>query len=157
MSTDVHPEGKTGDREVGLDGGMSDALVRSRRFFTKAEVSEDLRTLHRTGGRDAVAEEVFFRGALYSALDDRHAVLTSTAVYTLATVPTRNPALVLAAGAMGTLFAFQRRASGGIQAPALTHLTWSLMMLRFVPPLFRSAWKEPAAGTARLPKGARHG
>ncbi|HJR40079.1 MAG TPA: nitrate reductase subunit alpha [Nocardioidaceae bacterium] len=32
---------------------MSDALVRSRRFFTKAEVSEDLRSLHRTGGREA--------------------------------------------------------------------------------------------------------
>ena len=39
--------------EVGLDGGVSDALVRSRRFFTKAEVSDDLRTMHRTGGREA--------------------------------------------------------------------------------------------------------
>ncbi|HET7533684.1 MAG TPA: nitrate reductase subunit alpha [Nocardioidaceae bacterium] len=36
-----------------MDGGVSDALVRSRRFFTKAEVSEDLRTLHRKGGRGA--------------------------------------------------------------------------------------------------------
>ena len=32
-----------------MDGGSSDALVRSRRFFTKGTVSEDLRTLHREG------------------------------------------------------------------------------------------------------------
>jgi nitrate reductase / nitrite oxidoreductase, alpha subunit len=52
VSTDVQPEGKH-DRDVGMDGGLSDALVRSRRFFTKAEVSEDLRSLHRKGGRSA--------------------------------------------------------------------------------------------------------
>jgi membrane protease YdiL (CAAX protease family) len=38
---------------------------------------------------------------------------------------------------MGMLFAWQRRATGGIQAPLLTHLTWSVLMLRFLPPLFR--------------------
>jgi len=37
---------------------------------------------------------------------------------------------------MGVLFALQRRASGGIQAPILTHLTWSALMLRYLPPLF---------------------
>ncbi|MFF6996323.1 nitrate reductase subunit alpha [Streptomyces sp. NPDC008313] len=36
-----------------MDSGLTDALVRSRRFFTRAEVSDDLRTLHRTGGRSA--------------------------------------------------------------------------------------------------------
>jgi uncharacterized protein len=85
---------------------------------------------------NGAAEEVFFRGALYAAAGVEHPVLKTTAVYTLATVPTRNPALVLAAGVMGTLFAFQRRASGGIQAPLLTHLTWSSLMFRFLPPLF---------------------
>ena len=132
---------------------LDDALARVLRFAD--EGSTPMVAL--TACANGVAEEVFFRGALYSALDERHAVLTSTAVYTLATVPTRNPALVLAAGAMGTLFALQRRASGGIQAPALTHLTWSLLMLRFLPPLFRSAWKERTAGTARPAEGARHG
>ena len=39
--------------EVGLDGELSEALVRTRRFFTRSEVSDDLRTLHRTGGRNA--------------------------------------------------------------------------------------------------------
>ena len=61
----------------------------------------------------------------------------STAVYTAATVPTRNPALVLAAAVMGTLFGLQRRATDGLQAPLLTHLTWSALMVRFLPPLVR--------------------
>jgi len=85
---------------------------------------------------NGLAEEVFFRGAVYAAAGEQHQVAVSTAVYTLVTVLTRNPALVLAAGAMGTLFGLQRRASGGIQAPALTHLTWSTLMLRYLPPLF---------------------
>ncbi|MGW3728247.1 nitrate reductase subunit alpha [Streptomyces sp. NPDC000851] len=40
-------------RQAALDGEVAEALVRSRRFFTRAEVSEDLRSLHRTGGRQA--------------------------------------------------------------------------------------------------------
>ncbi len=86
---------------------------------------------------NGAAEEVFFRGALYAAIGRGHPVAASTGVYMLATVATRNPALVLASGVMGALFALQRRASGGIQAPLLTHLTWSALMLRFLPPLFR--------------------
>jgi uncharacterized protein len=88
---------------------------------------------------NGLAEEIFFRGALYAAIGDRHPVLTSTAVYGLATAATRNPALVLASLVMGGLLGLQRRASGGIQAPALTHLTWSVLMLRFLPPLFRDS------------------
>jgi nitrate reductase alpha subunit len=55
VTTDVRPEGEHGGGGglPGLDGALSEALVRSRRFFTRAEVSDDLRTLHRTGGRDA--------------------------------------------------------------------------------------------------------
>jgi membrane protease YdiL (CAAX protease family) len=86
---------------------------------------------------NGVAEEVFFRGALYAAVGEERPVLTSTAVYGLATVATRNPALVLASLVMGLLFGLQRRATGGIQAPVLTHLTWSALMLRYLPPLFR--------------------
>jgi nitrate reductase alpha subunit len=37
----------------GLDSELTEALVRTRRFFTRAEVSDDLRTLHRIGGRQA--------------------------------------------------------------------------------------------------------
>jgi nitrate reductase / nitrite oxidoreductase, alpha subunit len=41
-----------------MDGGVSDALLRTRRFFSRAKVSEDLRTLHQIGGRDA---DTFYR------------------------------------------------------------------------------------------------
>ncbi|MFE9536056.1 nitrate reductase subunit alpha [Streptomyces sp. NPDC006691] len=40
------------------DRGVADALVRAGSFFTRAEVSDDLRTVHRTGGREA---EAFYR------------------------------------------------------------------------------------------------
>lgn len=92
---------------------------------------------------NGLAEEVFFRGALYAAVGPRHPVLASTAVYMLATSATRNPALVLASGAMGTVFALQRGASGGIQAPALSHVVWSTLMLRYLPPMFSQNQGSP--------------
>jgi CAAX protease family protein len=73
----------------------------------------------------------------------------STAAYALATTATRNPALVLASAAVGTLFALQPRATGGIQAPLLTHLTWSALMLRYLPPLFRDVPATPRRLTSR--------
>ena len=88
---------------------------------------------------NGLGEELFFRGAIYAATDPDRAVVVSTAAYTLATVSTRNPALMLAAAVMGTLWSLQRRASGGLQAPVLTHLTWSSLMVRYLPPLFRRA------------------
>ncbi|WP_445055307.1 molybdopterin-dependent oxidoreductase [Streptomyces sp. SAS_269] len=51
--TEPAPDGKRRPGPPGLDGVLSEALVRSRRYFTRAEVSEDLRTLHRKGGRQA--------------------------------------------------------------------------------------------------------
>ena len=53
MSTTSHPRASSDGREVGWTEALSDALVRTRRFFTKGEVSDDLRTLHQTGGREA--------------------------------------------------------------------------------------------------------
>jgi membrane protease YdiL (CAAX protease family) len=101
---------------------------------------------------NGVGEEVFFRGALYATLTPERAVATSTAVYALATTTTRNPALVLAAGVMGALLGMQRRASGGIQAPLITHLTWSTLMVRYLPPLFRRAHAR-AGGPGRVSRG----
>ena len=95
---------------------------------------------------NGAAEEFFFRGALFAAVGARYPVPKSTAVYALATTATGNPALVLASGVMGTLFALQRRATGGVQAPLLTHLTWSALMLRYLPPLFR----DRAPGEPRI-------
>jgi uncharacterized protein len=76
---------------------------------------------------------------LFSALGVHSPVPVLTAVYMLTTSATRNPALVLAAEVMGGLFAAQRHASGGVWAPILTHVTWSALMLRYVPSLFRGA------------------
>jgi hypothetical protein len=46
------------------------------------------------------------------------------------------PRTVLVTGASGFVLALQRRASGGILGPVLTHVTWSLVMLFALPPLF---------------------
>ena len=86
---------------------------------------------------NGIAEELFFRGALYTAAGRSSPITVSTAAYAAATAASRNPALTIAGLTMGTLFGIQRRASGGIQAPVVTHLTWAMLMLRFMPPLFR--------------------
>ncbi len=86
---------------------------------------------------NGLGEEVFFRGAVFSAIGGHAPALATTLLYMLTTGASRNWALVLAAGAMGSVFAVQRRASGGIQAPILTHVTWSALMLRYIPSLFR--------------------
>jgi membrane protease YdiL (CAAX protease family) len=94
---------------------------------------------------NGVAEELFFRGALYAAVGSRHPVAKATAAYTAVTAATRNPALTIAGALMGTLFGLQRRATGGVQAPIITHVTWSALMLRYLPPLFPSAGRRPQA------------
>ena len=112
---------------------LDSALVRVLRFADRGSTPLVVLTTCANG----VAEEMFFRGALYAAVGGRHPVVKSTAAYALATASTRNPALVLASAVMGLLFGLQRRASGGVEASALTHLTWSVLMLRYLPPLFR--------------------
>jgi membrane protease YdiL (CAAX protease family) len=113
---------------------LDQALTAIMRFADEGDDTLVMATTLANG----LAEEIFFRGALYSALGNHTPVAASTGIYAIATTTTRNPALVLAATVMGTLFGLQRRASGGIQAPVITHLTWSSLMVRFVPPLFRS-------------------
>jgi uncharacterized protein len=85
---------------------------------------------------NGIAEEIFFRGALFAALGRRHPVLASTGIYAVVTLATRNPMLVFAAATLGVVLGLQRRASGGILAPILTHVTWSMAMLLVLPPLF---------------------
>jgi uncharacterized protein len=85
---------------------------------------------------NGVAEEVFFRGALYTALGRYHAVVISTVLYTCATLASGNPMLGFAAIILGTVCAFERRATGGILAPMLTHLVWGLIMVLVLPPMF---------------------
>jgi membrane protease YdiL (CAAX protease family) len=84
----------------------------------------------------AIAEELFYRGALYTALGRRHPVLISTAVYVIATMASGNLMLGFAAIILGTVCAFERRATGGVLAPILTHFVWSLCVILALPPLF---------------------
>ncbi|WP_101952546.1 CPBP family intramembrane glutamic endopeptidase [Mycobacterium sp. 3519A] len=86
---------------------------------------------------NGLAEELFFRGALYTALGKWHPVLVSTIVYVVATgVTTGNPMLGFAALILGVVCAFERRATGGVLAPMLTHFFWGLVMVLALPPLF---------------------
>lgn len=84
---------------------------------------------------NGVAEEMFFRGAVYASLT-RHPVLVSTVAYALATLATGNVMLAFAALVLGFVVGLERRTSGGILAPMLTHVTWSLAMLLALPALF---------------------
>ena len=85
---------------------------------------------------NGVAEELFFRGALYTVLQKRHPVLISTLLYVVATSASGNPMLGFAAVILGTVCALERRATGGVLAPVLTHLVWGLIMVLALPPLF---------------------
>ena len=84
---------------------------------------------------NGIAEELYFRGALYAAIGRRHAVSISTVVYGLTTVGTGIPLLVLAAVLLGLVTGLQRRVTGGILGPIITHLVWSLGMLFLLPPM----------------------
>lgn len=84
---------------------------------------------------NGIAEELFFRGAGYAATT-RHPVVVTTVAYTLATLATGNVMLTFAAALLGVVVGLQRRASGGILAPMLTHCTWSLGMLLTLPLVF---------------------
>jgi membrane protease YdiL (CAAX protease family) len=84
---------------------------------------------------NGIAEELFFRGAMYAAIP-RHPVLWTTIAYVVATLATGNVMLAFAAILLGAVCGLERRASGGVLAPALTHITWSLSMLFVLPLLF---------------------
>jgi membrane protease YdiL (CAAX protease family) len=111
-----------------------------------------------TATETAVAEELFFRGALWSLAERAHPLATTTLAYTATTAVTRNPALTIAGAATSVLFGLHRRASGGILAPALAHLTWSLLMLTCLPRRSGRSRKNDLPGgnlTAEPPAGRR--
>ena len=85
---------------------------------------------------NGIAEELFFRGAAYAAIP-RHPVVWTTLAYLVATLATGNVMLAFAAVLLGVVAGLERRASGGILAPVLTHCTWSLTMLLALPWIFR--------------------
>lgn len=84
---------------------------------------------------NGMAEELFFRGAAYASIP-RHPVSITTVAYALATFATGNVMLVFAAVLLGIVVGLERRASGGILAPVLTHVTWGVAMLLALPLIF---------------------
>lgn len=87
---------------------------------------------------NGIAEELYFRGALYAAIGRRYAVTITTAIYALTTAGTGNPMLVLAAALLGLLTGLQRRVTGGVLGPILTHVIWSSSMLFLLPPILET-------------------
>lgn len=82
---------------------------------------------------NGIAEELYFRGALYAGIGRRHAVLLTTLVYAAVTAAAGVPLLILAALLLGLITGLQRRVTGGVLGPIITHLTWSLGMLFLLP------------------------
>ncbi|HZA11728.1 type II CAAX endopeptidase family protein [Mycobacterium sp.] len=85
---------------------------------------------------NGVAEELFFRGALYTALGRHVPTVISTILYVAAIAATGNPMLVFAAVILGSVCAFERRMTGGVLAPILTHVFWGLIVVLALPPVF---------------------
>lgn len=80
-----------------------------------------------------IGEELYFRGALYAAVGRRHPIAVSTLIYALATALTGNLMLAFAAILLGVLTGAQRRVTGGVLAPIITHILWSSAMLLLLP------------------------
>lgn len=87
---------------------------------------------------NGLAEELYFRGALFAAVGRRHAVVVTAALYALATLATANLMLVFAAAVLGLITGLQRRVTGGILAPMITHVIWSTGMLLLLPPVLEA-------------------
>ena len=86
---------------------------------------------------NGIAEEVFFRGAVQPALPERTRLPVSVLIYAAMTMATGNLMLGFAAVLLGAVVGLQRRATGGVLAPVVTHLTWSVLMLVALPIVFR--------------------
>jgi membrane protease YdiL (CAAX protease family) len=86
---------------------------------------------------NGVAEEMFFRGAAYDAIA-RSPVLWTSLANAAATAATGNLMLAFAALLLGLVVGLERRVTGAIAAPILTHVTWSVTMLFVLPALFGS-------------------
>lgn len=85
---------------------------------------------------NGLAEEMFFRGALYTALGKFHPEIVSTVIYALAVSAAGNPMLGFAGIILGGVCAYERRITGGVLAPMLTHFFWGLVMVLALPPMF---------------------
>ncbi|GAB3584241.1 type II CAAX endopeptidase family protein [Calidifontibacter terrae] len=104
----------------------------------------DLRVVFPLTIATGVAEELFFRGALYAATPQPHQVAVTTAVYGTTTMATGNPMLVFASALLGAMTGLSRRVTGGVASPIIIHGVWSSGMLLILPRLTERAadWHE---------------
>lgn len=86
---------------------------------------------------NGVGEEVFFRGAVQTALPERIRLPGSVLIYVAATAATGNFMLGFAAVLLGAVVGVQRRATDGVLASVLTHVTWSALLFVALPVVFR--------------------
>ncbi|SDU42558.1 CPBP family intramembrane glutamic endopeptidase [Gordonia westfalica] len=85
---------------------------------------------------NGLAEELFFRGSVYSAARPHNPVLVSTVIYVLVTMASGNVMLGFAGVILGTVCAILRRSTAGVLAPAITHVIWGAIMVLALPPIF---------------------
>lgn len=85
---------------------------------------------------NGLAEEVFFRGAVYSAVQRHRPIVVSTVLYVAATLASGNPMLGFAAIILGAVCAVLRRCTDGVLAPICTHVVWGAIVLFALPPIF---------------------
>jgi membrane protease YdiL (CAAX protease family) len=86
---------------------------------------------------NGVAEEVFFRGAVQPALPELVRLPGSVLIYAAVTLATGNIMLGFAAALLGVVVGLQRKATDGVLAPMVTHVTWSALMFVALPLVFR--------------------
>jgi len=85
---------------------------------------------------NGVAEEVYFRGAMYPAVPERWRLVVVVGLYALVTLATGNVMLAFAAVLVGVAVTWLRQRTDGVLAPILAHVSWSLAMLAILPHLF---------------------
>ncbi|MBA3745050.1 CPBP family intramembrane glutamic endopeptidase [Sporichthya sp.] len=82
---------------------------------------------------NGVGEELFFRGAAWSALARHRPEVASTVLYVVVIACSGILILVVAGVIMGAVFALQRRATAGVLASCITHVVWTLLMIALLP------------------------
>ena len=66
----------------------------------------------------------------------RGALVSRVALGALAVSAAGNPMLGFAGIILGAVCAYERRITGGVLAPMLTHFFWGLVMVLALPPMF---------------------
>ena len=82
---------------------------------------------------NGVAEEAYYRGALWRVLPRGRRILVTTVAYTLVTSLAGIPLLALAAAALGALVGWLRERTRSLLPCVVAHLIWSLTMLFVLP------------------------